>query len=165
MQPLADQMLVFFLVIILGNLVGIFFDFYRNMRRIWRLRHWGTILGDAFFWLFVTGFSFLFLLYSNWGEIRLYVFIALALGLFLYFNFLSRKVSFLMTKFFQYLRYIFVTVRKILRLFVQFVIMILSFPFKMVGFFVFFFIKSAQNVIKCVKKIIYKVFKKGPQEK
>ncbi len=92
MQPVADQIFSFLMVMLLGNLVGIIFDVYRVLRRFWRPNHWGTIVGDLLFWLVVTFFVYAFLLFSIWGEVRLYVFVALALGLTVYLKLFSQYI-------------------------------------------------------------------------
>lgn len=90
MQPVADQITAFLLLVVLGNLVGVMFDSYRFSRRILRLKRWGTNLGDAVFWLAVTVFTYVFLLKSTWGEVRLYVFCGIALGLCIYLKLFSK---------------------------------------------------------------------------
>lgn len=92
MQPVANQVVAFLLLIVLGNLVGVFFDIYRVFRRVRRLKKWGTNIGDAIFWILVTSITYLFLLYYTWGEVRLYVFIAMVMGLCLYIRLFSKYV-------------------------------------------------------------------------
>lgn len=96
MQPLADQILSFLLVTLLGVILGVFYDCYRTIRQIWRPKAWGTILGDTLFWILSTVLAYLFLLFFTWGEVRFYVFLALASGVVLYLRFASRYISFLL---------------------------------------------------------------------
>lgn len=92
MLPVGDQICAFLLVMGLGMLMGFLFDCYRTIRQIWRPGYWGTILGDTLFWLVTTGVSYCFLLFSIWGEVRFYVFLALGAGVFIYLKFCSRRV-------------------------------------------------------------------------
>jgi spore cortex biosynthesis protein YabQ len=84
-MPVLDQVIVFSLVVIWGALGGLIFDFYRMIRRIWRPGRWGTSLGDIGFWLLLTGFTAAFLLLITWGEVRVYVFLAMSIGVGIYF--------------------------------------------------------------------------------
>jgi len=85
-----EQVIIFSLIITLGVMLGFIFDFYRTLRQIWCPGYWGTSLGDVVFWIIVTAFSYLFLILVTWGEVRLYVFIAITIGVALYLKFFSR---------------------------------------------------------------------------
>ncbi len=84
-MPVLDQVIVFSLVVTWGILGGLIFDFYRMLRRIWRPSHWGTSLGDIAFWFLLTGFTVAFLVLITWGEVRFYVFLAMSMGVGVYF--------------------------------------------------------------------------------
>lgn len=89
MQPVTEQISSFVLVMLLGLMIGIIFDIYRLLRWFYKPRKLGTVLGDAVFWVVVTSISYFFLLQSIWGEVRLYVFIALLLSIMIYMRFFS----------------------------------------------------------------------------
>lgn len=89
MQPINAQVYSFLGTIIIGLVLGLFFDFYRVFRAIVKPKRILTYLGDFLFGILATIIVFLLLLYSNWGEFRLYVFIGMTLGLLLYFGLLS----------------------------------------------------------------------------
>lgn len=91
MQPLSAQIFAFLLLTVLGVSLGFIYDCYRVIRHIWQPKTWGTIFGDALLWLFITLITYRFLLYTTWGEVRLYVFIALICGCFFYLKLLSRR--------------------------------------------------------------------------
>lgn len=91
-MSVVDQAIVFSLVISWGCIVGLIFDCYRTLRKIWRPGHLGTSLGDIIFWLLITVFTYLFLMIISWGEVRFYVFLAIGLGLGLYLKIFSRTV-------------------------------------------------------------------------
>ena len=92
MQSVSDQIFSFLLVMLLGGLMGIIFDLYVSIRRCWRPRQVGTLVGDFLFALIATIFAYAFLLVCNWGEVRMYVFLALVIGLSLYMKILSQYV-------------------------------------------------------------------------
>ncbi len=86
-----SQIETFVITVATGIFLGVAFDFYRVLRGLYR-PHWLlTALADLGYWLFATGVVFLALLFGNWGELRLYAFIGLALGAFGYFRLLSRR--------------------------------------------------------------------------
>lgn len=92
MEPVNAQIYSFLGTIITGLVLGILFDFYRVFRIITRPKKILTLLGDIIFGLLATVAVFLILLYSNWGEFRLYVFIGMIIGIFFYYNLLSRWI-------------------------------------------------------------------------
>jgi len=87
--PLAEQINVFMMLVGTGMLAGFCFDVYRVVRDALRLKKTGTYFGDIFFWLLLTGLAFCLLLKYNAGEVRIYVFVGLALGSLLYMQLLS----------------------------------------------------------------------------
>ncbi|EGO64548.1 spore cortex biosynthesis protein YabQ [Acetonema longum] len=84
-----EQLHTFMVTVAIGAGLGILYDFYRVGKRAHRLRNLLTAAGDLLYWLVATAAVFFTLLYCNWGELRLYVFLGLASGAFLYFRFLS----------------------------------------------------------------------------
>jgi len=90
MTELSQQFLAFGLTIALGILMGVFFDFYRVLNRLLHPPRLVIQVGDLLFWLVLTGVVFTILFLGNWGEVRAYVFLGLALGLVIYFKWFSR---------------------------------------------------------------------------
>lgn len=93
MESLVGQTYSFVSTIIIGLTASFVYDYYRVVRRVFRLRKMGTFLGDIIFWIFTTALVFVMLLYSNWGELRLYVFIGFGLGALIYFRIFSPAVN------------------------------------------------------------------------
>lgn len=93
MVPLMDQFYYFALTIVIGIIAGFCYDIYKVTRGTLRLRRIGTALGDVLFWLVLTAVVFILLLLGNWGEVRLYVLLGLALGAVLYLNLFSRRTT------------------------------------------------------------------------
>ncbi|SHH00747.1 spore cortex biosynthesis protein YabQ [Desulforamulus hydrothermalis] len=91
MVPLMEQFYYFALTIAIGMVAGFCYDLYRVTRGTLKLRRFGTALGDLLFWLVLTGVVFVLLLLGNWGEVRLYVLLGLALGASVYLNLFSRR--------------------------------------------------------------------------
>lgn len=126
MQGLTLQVYAFCVTMLIGFLLGIFFDMYRVLRGVIRPRRIITHLGDLLFWFVSTGFIFLLLLFGNWGEIRLYVFIGIGLGALVYLHWCSRitvKLLFFILKILSYVLDIIIT-------FLQYLVIILLFPLR-----------------------------------
>lgn len=107
----SSQVQLFLIIVLAGTFLGVFFDGYRVLRGVFRPRIFLTHLLDLLYWLLATLFVFGLLLLINWGEVRFYVFIALAAGAVLYYRFFSRLVMHLFIhtirgigKFLYYLR-------------------------------------------------------------
>lgn len=89
-MDITHQAQVFFITLVTGVLLSILFDFYRVLRGIYHLQWAATSVADIVYWLIATSVVFGALLAGNWGELRLYVFIGLALGGVLYYRLFSR---------------------------------------------------------------------------
>lgn len=73
-----------------GAFMGVLFDVYRVLSGQLRPPRWLVPLLDIGYWLAATSFVFWALLYSNNGQVRLYVFLGLLFGVWLYFRLASR---------------------------------------------------------------------------
>lgn len=89
---LGVQLYMFLVLVLTGVAWSLCFDVYRAWRSLARPRGWRSDLGDLVFWLagalLVAGGLFL----GNWGDLRLYVFLGLALGGYLYFRLASPTI-------------------------------------------------------------------------
>jgi spore cortex biosynthesis protein YabQ len=89
-----------------GVVVGIFFDFYRSLRRYLRWGRISTWAGDLLFSLITLIILFRFFQRANALDFRMYILWGSVLGLFLYLRLLSRsliKVYLLLFRFISYL--------------------------------------------------------------
>lgn len=73
-----------------GAVLGMLYDCFRILRRVLQHKTVSTTIEDAIFWLVSTLLMFAFLLNRNYGDIRAFIFMGLALGAVLYFLTLSR---------------------------------------------------------------------------
>jgi spore cortex biosynthesis protein YabQ len=85
-----EQVIAFILTAGVGFLGAFLFDFYRVLQRLLSLKKAGIFLGDLVFCLFLTAFVFGLLLLVNYGEVRFYVLLGMALGGAAYFRFFGR---------------------------------------------------------------------------
>lgn len=92
MASLAQQTYAFLMTILAGGIIGLLFDGYRVVRSLLKPKQLATAMTDLLYWIVVTPTVFALLLAGNWGELRFYVLLGLAVGLLLYFQTLSAAV-------------------------------------------------------------------------
>ncbi len=162
MQSLVDQIISFLLVTLLGMALGFLFDCYCTIRQIWQPKDWGTILGDIFFWFFATLLSYAYLLFANYGEVRLYVFLALAGGALLYCRLFSKKVrSFLLRSYIVFRRF-FTGLIKLLFIPLRFLWKTVTFPFRVIFMLVIFILKGCRQMKNILLQALFFWQKKDP---
>lgn len=128
MQSLASQFYAFLVTISIGCILGMLFDIYRVFLHAVRPRKFIYHLGDLLFWVIASFVGFTLLLIGNWGEIRLYVVIGIALGLGIYFKVISGYFIYILEK-------IITLIKKILTLLFRmlaFCWMVVTYPFVLI---------------------------------
>ncbi len=86
------QLQLFFIFLLNGLLIGLLFDFFRILRKAMKTADFITYIEDALFWI-LTGFIILYSIFTyNNGEIRLFMFLAIILGLLIYLAFISKMI-------------------------------------------------------------------------
>ena len=86
------QLQLFFIFLINGLLIGLLFDFFRILRKAMKTADFITYIEDALFWI-LTGFIILYSIFTyNNGEIRLFMFLAIILGILIYLIFISKMI-------------------------------------------------------------------------
>ena len=86
---MEGQAWLFFSTVLVGGAVGLFYDFFRVLRRTAPHKRWVVQCEDMLFWLAVTVLVFYYMLHRNYGEIRLFALLGMALGGALYFTTVS----------------------------------------------------------------------------
>lgn len=85
-----EQVSSFLIFTIVGIVISIIFDIFRILRKTIKTTDIVTYIEDTFFWL-ITGFIMLYSIFKfNNGELRLYIFIGISIGITLYMLFVSR---------------------------------------------------------------------------
>ena len=92
MRPVSEQLTLFALMVTMGIILGIIFDFYRAIRGIAEPGKFFTIVGDIIFWVIATVIVFSALMWKTWGEMRAYVFIGLIIGFIVHWYYISPLV-------------------------------------------------------------------------
>lgn len=81
---IMNQIYLFFIFIANGIFIGILFDFFRILRKSFKTSDIITYFEDLLFWI-LTGTSILYFIFVfNNGEIRLFMFLGIAIGVTLY---------------------------------------------------------------------------------
>jgi len=141
---LGFQFQAFCITIAAGVAVGILFDVYRVLRGLTGPGRFFTCLGDLLFWALAVSVVFAFLIYGNWGEVRLYVFLGLISGAGLYFRFgsrpllrfligLTRLLRYIIRKTTAYFLVIVLVPYRVLRRIAGWLFVLLAFPFRPVA--------------------------------
>lgn len=98
METTAPQVYIFLITVYGGLLVGVVYDIYRLIRHIAKRGRWLTIVLDVLFIITLGVIVFAVLYIANSGELRLFIFLGLALGFALYMAGLSMFFRFLGSK-------------------------------------------------------------------
>lgn len=96
------QINLFIFSLLSGIMIGIFFDLYRTIRGVNTPGNIVTIVQDLLFWLLISTIVFIFLLYTNYAYVSIYVYLLIFLALGLYLRFFSKYVSYVVTNIFSY---------------------------------------------------------------
>ena len=81
---IINQGYLFLIFIINGIIIGLLFDFFRILRKSFKTKDTITYIEDILFWI-LTGVVILYSIFTfNNGEIRLFMFLAIILGIILY---------------------------------------------------------------------------------
>jgi len=87
-----QQLLSLIMFIVTGIIIGVLFDIFRIIRKSFKTNDIITCIEDALFWI-LSGFLLLFVIFKfNNGEIRLYSFVGLFIGFFIYLLIASKYV-------------------------------------------------------------------------
>ncbi|SFX39838.1 spore cortex biosynthesis protein YabQ [Thermoactinomyces sp. DSM 45891] len=89
-MTLHTQYLTMLLMLGSGFCLGVILDTYRVLKGRFHIRGWAVSLIDLLYWFVCSGLVFSVLFWSNWGELRFYIFLAIILGVFLYYQWLSK---------------------------------------------------------------------------
>ena len=92
---IETQLNVLIYSIIAGMITGVLFDIYRIIRGIKNPKAILTFFCDIIFWVFSAFVIFIFLLYTNYAFMEVYIFLYIALGTYIYLKLLSRFFTYI----------------------------------------------------------------------
>lgn len=117
-----NEIYIFLTTLYGGIIIGFVYDIYRIFRYFFKPKKIATFIEDLIFWIIVSLIALIILLFSNWGEIRGYVFLGFISGAFLYHKLLSKIVITIIVH----------IVRYIINL-LKYILGIIFIPFKFIG--------------------------------
>lgn len=130
-----NQAYLFLVFSLTGVTIGVLFDFFRILRRTIKTSNIITYIEDVLFWI-LTGLLVLYnIWYFNNGEIRVYMFLGIILGVLIYMSTLSNILI------------------KIFSKILQIIIKVLELPFKTI-------ISIFRKIITAIVTIFTKITKK-----
>ncbi|NEW09584.1 spore cortex biosynthesis protein YabQ [Paenibacillus sp. SYP-B3998] len=91
-MTLHVQFHTIFMMFLSGIALGAIFDVFRVLSSKLRLPRWAIPLIDILYWIVATILVFRLLIYSNEGQIRVFIFLGMGIGICFYFAFLSRWI-------------------------------------------------------------------------
>lgn len=136
------QIYYFMSTILAGIAVGVMFDIYRILRGFNCPNKFVTAISDLLFWILAAIVTFIFMLYTNNGDLRYYIFVGLFVGLFMYFKLISKKFA-------SVLGHIIYIIIKVFRI----IINLIFYPIRLTKYainYLFFRVKKVEKII--VKK-------------
>jgi spore cortex biosynthesis protein YabQ len=90
LSSISTQINLLLFSILAGVITGVLFDFYRVFRGLENPNIIVTFIEDTLFWILTAIIVFIFLLSTNYAYMREYVYISIAVGVFLYMWLLSK---------------------------------------------------------------------------
>ena len=94
-----NQAYLFIVFSLTGVIIGLLFDFFRILRRSFKTSNIITYFEDVLFWI-LTGVLILYnIWYFNNGEIRIYMFLGIIMGVLIYMLTLSNIIISLLSKY------------------------------------------------------------------
>ena len=130
-----NQAYLFLVFSLTGVTIGILFDFFRILRKSIKTSNIITYIQDILFWI-LTGIIILYSIwYFNNGELRIFVFLGIIIGILIYMTTLSNIIVKIFTKI------------------LVFIINILKIPFKLIY-------TSIQKIITKILVLFNKITKK-----
>jgi len=127
---MQGQAMLFLSTVLVGAVIGLFYDVFRVFRKTARHPTWAVQLEDLFFWLAATVGTFYFMLTRSYGEIRPFAIIGVVLGVVLYFATISRWVVKICVIIVTYLKRVIAAAVRIILLPIRLLITWLSPPIK-----------------------------------
>ena len=103
---ISNQAYLFAIFIIVGVIIGLVFDFFRILRKVFKTADIITYIEDIIFWI-LTGFIVLYSVFTfNNGEIRIFMFLVILLGVIIYMIFFSKYIIKINVKILKFIKLI-----------------------------------------------------------
>lgn len=146
----TNQAYLFLIFVINGIIIGLVFDFFRILRISFKTKDFVTYIEDIIFWI-ITGIILLYSIFIfNNGQIRLFMFIGVGIGIISYILLVSKYVIKINV-------FIVNIIKKIILIPLNFIYKIIKkIFFRPISFVIINIGKFSTNIIKKAKKNIVK---------
>lgn len=150
----TNQAYLFLIFIANGIIIGILFDFFRILRKAFKTSDMITYIEDLLFWV-LTGIIMLYSIFSfNNGEIRLFMFLAIAIGVLVYILLFSAYVIKINVTIINFLKNIIMKIFDFLSIPFKYLYKIIEkIFFKPISFIIINIRKNSTNLYKNIIKI------------
>ena len=110
-----NQLIEFFLYVVSGMAISIFFDIFRVLRRSIKTSNIITYVEDTIFWVIVGLFLIWEIFTISYGELRSYIFVGIILGIILYLVTISKYFINVNVKILNFFKAIILKLRNIIK--------------------------------------------------
>ena len=150
----TNQAYLFLIFISNGVIIGILFDFFRILRKSFKTSDIITYIEDLLFWI-LTGFTILYFIFTfNNGEIRLFMFLAIGIGIIAYILLFSSYVIKINVTIIKFLKNIIIRTFSFISIPFKFIYKIIKKVFfKPISFVIINIRKNSTNLSKKLIKI------------
>lgn len=142
-------------MIVCGLGLGVLYDVYRVLYHTFQPPKWLTAACDLIYWLVATLFVFRTLFWSNQGEVRVFIFLGLIVGVWTYFVWFSPSVI-------RCIRFVIALIKKFInisiKLFQLLVIKPILFLYRCVVIFLGFLLTASMFLCKIMLQLLYPVW-------
>ncbi|GAA0781832.1 spore cortex biosynthesis protein YabQ [Hathewaya limosa] len=101
--PIGYQISLFIFSLMAGVITGLFFDIYRLIRGVEKPGNIITVIEDILFWILTSILVFIFLLYTNYAYVSIYIYLLIFIGIVIYLRFLSNFCLLIIYNFSKYI--------------------------------------------------------------
>lgn len=133
------QLISSIISIFAGTAIGLLFDLYRTINYFTRPNKNFLHLMDLLFWVISGSIVFFILLSADFGLIRVYTFLGICIGVFIYFKLFSEYIL-------RFYRFIIYFLLKILRITITFILL----PFNLLYNFIWLLVNKVKMVIRSI---------------
>ena len=114
-----NQMKIFAVFILDGLLIGLLFDFFRIIRKTIKTPNIITYIQDIIFWI-LTGILIIYTIFVyNNGQIILYMFLAIVIGVLIYFITIIKKILNVVLNIIEFMKKVIKLIIKPLQIIIQ----------------------------------------------
>lgn len=87
-----SELYIFLAFILIGLLIGLFFDFFRILRKVYKTSNFVTLIEDVVFWIISGTILLVGIFILNGGKLRIFLFIGIIIGLLFYITVISKFI-------------------------------------------------------------------------